>query len=133
MEYLTTWLSGICLTSLIALFWNFPLIISNFSNLSFYKHLNVNFNYNNYCSVGNTELCLLNLLILIAFCVTFTLVCSLRACHTWLTRTHMFICEVWGKFTSFIFWNLSQIYLLINMWLLELIQPQNAPRPFQIP
>ena len=35
---------------------------------------------NNYCSVGVMELCLLNLLILINFCVILTLVCSLRAC-----------------------------------------------------
>ena len=33
------------------------------------------------------------------------LVCSLRACHMWLTRNHIFIREIWGKFTSFIFWN----------------------------
>ena len=66
------------------------------------------------------------------------LVCSLRACHMWLTRNHIFIREIWGKFTSFIFWNfeislvslgrfqnfkkvnsvnLSQVSLL-NMWLL---------------
>ena len=72
------------------------------------------------------------------FCAVLTLVCSLRACHMWLTRNHMFIREIWGKFTSFIFWNfeislvslgrfqnfkkvnsvnLSQIFLL-NMWLL---------------
>ena len=64
--------------------------------------------------------------------------CFLRACHMWLTRNHMFIREIWGKFTSFIFWNfeislvslgrfqnfkkvnsvnLSQVSLL-NMWLL---------------
>ena len=75
------------------------------------------------------------------FCVILFLVCSLRACHIWLTRNHMFIREIWGKFTSFIFWNfeislvslekfqnfkkvnsvsLSQIYLL-KMWLLVLI------------
>ena len=75
------------------------------------------------------------------FCIILALVCSLRACHMWLTRNHMFIREIWGKFTSFIFWNfemslvslerfqnfkkvnsvnLSQIYLL-NMWLLVLI------------
>ena len=71
--------------------------------------------------------------------------CSLRACHMWLTRNHMFIREIWGKFTSFIFWNfeislvslgrfqnfkkvnsvnLSQISLL-NMWLLAQIYLQN--------
>ena len=54
---------------------------------------------------------------MIVFCVILTLVCSLRACHMWLTRNHMFIREIWGKFTLFIFWNLSQISLL-NMWLL---------------
>ena len=49
------------------------------------------------------ELCLLNLLILINFfvCVILTLLCSLRACHVWLTRNHMFIREIWVKFTSF--------------------------------
>ena len=51
------------------------------------------------------ELCLLNLLILIVFCVILTLVSSLRACHMWLTRNHVFISEIWGKFTSSIFWN----------------------------
>ena len=77
----------------------------------------------------------------IIFCVILTLVCSLRACHMWLTRNHMFIREIWGKFTSFIFWNfeislvsleifqkfkkvnsvnLSQISLL-NMWFVLLI------------
>ena len=89
------------------------------------------------------ELCILNLLIVIYcfFCVILTVLCSLRACHMWLTRNHMFIREIWGKFTLFIFWNfeislvshgrfqniknvnsvnLSQISLL-NMWLLVLI------------
>ena len=52
------------------------------------------------------ELCLLNLLILIdCFCIILTLVCSLRACHMLLTRNHMFIREIWRKFTSFVFWN----------------------------
>ena len=79
---------------------------------------------------------------MIVFCVILTLVCSLRACHMWLTRNHMFIREIWGNFTSFIFWNfeislvslgrfqnfkkvnlvnLSQISLL-NIWLLVQIQ-----------
>ena len=99
--------------------------------------------HNNYCSVRVMELCLLNLLILIdCFCVIVTLVCSLRACHMWLTKNHMFVREIWGKFTSFFFWNfeiflvslgifqnfkkvnsvnLSQISLL-NMWLLVQIK-----------
>ena len=38
-------------------------------------------------------------------CVILTLVCSLRACNMWLTRNHMFIRDIWGKFISFIFWN----------------------------
>ena len=98
--------------------------------------------HNNYCSVGVMEICLLNLLILIdCFCVILMLVCSLRACHMWLTRNHMFKREIWGQFTSFIFWNfqislvsfrrfhnfkkvsavnLSQISFL-NMWLAVLI------------
>ena len=42
---------------------------------------------------------------MIVFCVILTLLCSLRACHVWLTRNHMFIHEIWGKFTSFIFGN----------------------------
>ena len=42
-------------------------------------------------------------LILIVFYVI--LVCSLRACHMWLTRNHMFIREILGKFTLFIFLN----------------------------
>ena len=89
----------------------------------------------------NYGVCLLSLLILIIFCVILTFVYSLRACHMWLTRNHMFIREIWGKFTSFIFWDfeisfvsfgrfynfkkvnsvdLSQISLFI-MWLLVLI------------
>ena len=32
------------------------------------------------------------------FCVILTLVCFLRACHMWLTRNHMFIHKLWGKF-----------------------------------
>ena len=67
---------------------------------------------------------------------------SLRAFHMWLTRNHMFILKIWGKFTYFIFWNfqislvslrrfqsfkkvnsvnLAQISLL-NMWSLVLIR-----------
>ena len=42
---------------------------------------------------------------MIDFCVILTIVCSLRPCRMWLTRNHMFLREIWGKFTSFIFWN----------------------------
>ena len=123
---LITWLTEICLTSLIALFWNFTLMICNFPLLFSHSKNNlmstlitiiityylltiiiiiITKSPNNYCSVGVKELYLLNLLILIVFCVILTLVCSLRACHMWLSRNHMFICEIWGKFTSFLFWN----------------------------
>ena len=50
---------------------------------------------------------------MIVYCVILSLVCSLRACHMWLTRNHMFIREIWGKFTSFIFWNF-EIKILIS-------------------
>ena len=42
---------------------------------------------------------------MVVFRVILTLVCSWRACYMWLTRNHMFIREMWGKFTSFIFWD----------------------------
>ena len=42
---------------------------------------------------------------MIDFCVILTLVCSLRACHMWLTRNRMFFRKILGKFTTFIFWN----------------------------
>ena len=124
----------------------FPAVV-----FSFQKHSNVNFNYNNYylllinyyyyyCSVGVMGIMFIKFTDIdwLFFCGILTLVCSLRACHMWLTRNHMFIREIWGKFTSFIFWNfemslvslgrfqnfkkvnsvnLSQISLL-NMWLL---------------
>ena len=93
------------------------------------------------------EFCLLNLLNvywLTVFCVFLALLCSLRACHMWLTRNHMFIREIWGEFTSFIFWNfvsfgrfqnfkkvnsvnLSQISLL-SMWILVQILQQTKVR-----
>ena len=80
--YIITWLSEICLMSLIALFWNFPLMICNFALLfSHSKNIRISTlitilitiiiviiitkNHNNYCSVGVMELCLLNWLILI--------------------------------------------------------------------
>ena len=59
--------------------------------------------HNSYCSVGVMESCLLNLLMLTVFCVILTIVCSLRACQMCLTRNHVFIPKIWGKFTSLIF------------------------------
>ena len=65
---------------------------------------------------------------MIVFSVILTLVCFLRTCHMWLSRNHMFIRKIWGKFTSVSLGrfqnfkkvnsvNLSQISLL-NMWFL---------------
>ena len=65
---------------------------------------------------------------MIVFCAFLILVCSLGACHMWLTKNHMFISEFGenlpqislGKFQNFkkvSSVNLSQISLL-NMWLL---------------
>ena len=93
--------------------------------------------HNNYCTVGVMVLCLLNLLGLCVFCVLLTLLCSLRTCHMWLTRNHIFIREIWGKVTSFIFlkfWNqdlkkVNSVNLshtsLLNMWILVLISMLN--------
>ena len=121
--------------SLIALFWNFLLMIFNFPLLfSHSKNIRMSTlitiiityqlliiiiitiikSHDNYCSVGVMELCLLNFLILIVFCVILTLVCSLTACHMWLTRNYMFIPEIWRKFTSFISWNFE--ISLVSLW-----------------
>ena len=94
ISLLITWLSEICLTSLIASFWNFtlfwniPLMICNFPLLfSHSKNIRMSTliriiityylliiiiiiitkSHSNYCSVGVMELCLLNLMILIFF------------------------------------------------------------------
>ena len=79
-----TWRSEICLTSLIALFWNFPLMICNFpllfshsKNIRMSTLITIIITYElliiviiiitkshfNYCSVGVMELCLLPLFI----------------------------------------------------------------------
>ena len=69
--------------------------------------------HNNYCSVGVMELCLLNFLILIDcfLCNSYSCV-LLRACYMLLTRNHIFICEIWGKFQKVNLVNLSKISLL---------------------
>ena len=92
VNFIITWLSEICLTSLITLFWNyplfwnFPLTIYNFP-LLFSNSKNIRMSilvtiiitsylliiiiiiitksHNDYCGVEVVELCLLNLLILI--------------------------------------------------------------------
>ena len=123
-----------------------PLISITFLKMSEVKvgnesmsFITLNLLSHNYCKVGVMELCLLGLLMLIDwFCLILTIVYSLRACNMWLTRNRMFIREIWGKFTSFAFWdfqislvwhgrfhnfkkmnsvNLSQVSLL-NIWLL---------------
>ena len=48
------------------------------------------------------------------FCVILTLVCSLRACHMWLTRNNMFIHETLGKVTSFNFWNFPPKHVITS-------------------
>ena len=50
--------------------------------------------------------------------------CSLRACHMRLTRNHMFIREIWGKFTSFIFWNFE--ISLISLWRFQNFEKVNS-------
>ena len=81
--------------------------ISWISAVGYWTVANVPFSYYyNYCSVKLWD-CVYKICWywLIVFWVILTFGCSLRACHMWLTRNHMFICEIWGKFTSFIFWN----------------------------
>ena len=62
--------------------------------------------HDNYRSVGVMELCLLNLLILSDCFLCNSYPCVLfESLLLSLTRNHMFIPEIWGKFTSLIFWN----------------------------
>ena len=112
LKQLITWLSKICLTSLKALFWNFPLLFSHSKNIRMSTLITIIITYklliiiiiiitkshNNYCSVGVMELSLFNLLIL-----NDCFLCFLRACHMWLNRNHMFKREIWDKFTEFTF------------------------------
>ena len=125
--YLITWLSEIYLTSLIALFWNFPLVICNFPlmvcnfpllfshsksirrstlitiiiifYLSIIIVIIVKKSHNNYCSVAVMEFKFFKFVDIdwLFFCVIFTLVYSLRACHMGLTSNHMYIREIWRK------------------------------------
>ena len=63
-----------------------------------YYYNNYTKSHNNYCRVGVMELCLLNFLILID--------CFL--CNSYprvLFESLSFIREIWGIFTSFVFWN----------------------------
>ena len=113
-----TWLSEICLTSLIALFrnfeiCNFPLLFSHSKNirrstlitiiiifyLSIIIVIIVKKSHNNYCSVAVMEFKFFKFVDIdwLFFCVIFTLVYSLRACHMGLTSNHMYIREIWRK------------------------------------
>ena len=137
---------------------NFPLLFSHSKHIRMSTSVTISINYwlliniiiiitkshNNYCSIGVTELCLLNLLILIVFFCNsypFVLFESLSHVINLVNPSHMFTRQILGKFTSFIFWNfkfslvalgrfqnfkkvssvnLSRISLL-NIWLLVLI------------
>ena len=93
---LITRLSEICLMSLIALFWNFPLMICNFALLfSHSKNIRISTlitilitiiiviiitkNHNNYCSVGVMELCFFKFVIIdwLLFFAQFLPLCAL--------------------------------------------------------
>ena len=109
---LITWLSEICLTSSRAFFWNFPLIICNsplpFSHsknirmsilitiipiiITYYYYYYYHYYYYYYYYYYNYYYYYFN----DYKKVTIIIVCSLRACHMWLTRNHMFIHEIWG-------------------------------------
>ena len=144
-----TWLSEICSTSLIALFWNFPLMICNFlllfshsKNIRMSAFITIIITYylliiiiiiitkshNNYCSVGVMELCLLNLLILIiVFCVILTFAILSHVInqesydYSWnLGKIYLVSLGRFQKFKKFNSVKLSQIFLL-NMWLRVLI------------
>ena len=111
------------MTSLIALFWNFPLMICNFLLLfSHSKNIRMSTlitiiitywllitiiiiitkSHNNYCSVGVTELCLLNLMILID-----CFLCNSYPCVLFESLSHM------SNQESHVYsWSLGKIYLV---------------------
>ena len=132
---LITWLSEICLTSLIALFWNFPLflnfplMICNFpllfshsKNIRMSTLITIIINYwlliiiiiiitkshNDYCSVGVMELCLLNLLILID-----CFLCNSYPCVLFESLSHVINQEL-----HVYSWNLVKVYLVhfLKFW-----------------
>ena len=127
------WLSEIYLTSLIALFWNFPLFwnflllvshsknirMSNFNFNNYYLLIincyyhNNNYKYHNsYCSVGVMELCLLNLFILIDCFLSNSYPCVLleSLSHVINQESHVYS------------WNFGKIYLVhfLKFWNLKI-------------
>ena len=42
---------------------------------------------------------------------------SLRACHMWWSRNRMFICKIWEKFISFIFWNFEISFVSVGKFI----------------
>ena len=109
-----TWLNEICLTSLIALFWNFPLLLSHSKNIRMSNLITIIITYylliiiiiitkshNNYCSAGVMELCLLNLLISID-----CFLCNSYPCVLFDSLSHVINQE------SHVYpWHLGKIYL----------------------
>ena len=115
----------ICLRSLIALFWNLPLLFSHSKNIpmstlittiiTYYLLINIIIiitKSHNYCSVGVMELCLLNLLIL-----TDCFLCNSYPCVLFESLSHVINQE------SHVYsWNLGKIYLV------HFLKIQNLPR-----
>ena len=125
---LITWLSEICLTSLIVLFWNFPQMICHFPLLFSHSKnirmatlitiiityylliiiITITKSHNNYCSVGVMELRLLNLLILIDcfLCNSYPCVLFESLSHVINQESHVYS------------WNLGKIYLVhfLKFW-----------------
>ena len=128
-----TWLNEICLTSLTALFWNFPLMICNLPLLfphskniqvstlitiiiTYYLLIIIQIiitkSHNNYCSVGVMDLCLLNLLILIDcfLCNSYPCVLFKSLSHVINQESHVYLRNL-GKIYlvhSLKFWNLPR-------------------------
>ena len=128
-----TWLSEICLTLLIALFWNLPLMICNFTLLFSHSKntqmstliviiityqlliitIIITKSPNNYCGVGVMELCLLNLLILIDcfLCNSYPCVLFESLSHVINQESHVYSWNL-GKiyFDHFLkFWNVKKV------------------------
>ena len=115
----------ICLRSLIALFWNLPLLFSHSKNIrmstlittiiTYYLLINIIIiitKSHNYCSVGVMELCLLNLLILTD--------CFL--CNSYPGVLFESLSQVINQESHVYSWNLGKIYLV------HFLKIQNLPR-----
>ena len=123
ISIIITWLSEICLTSLIALFWNFPLMICNLPLLFSHSKsiwmwtlikiiiaywlliiimIIITKNHNNYCSIEVMELRSLNLLIMIDcfLCNSYPCVLFKSLSHVINQESHVYS------------WNLWKVYLV---------------------